>query len=90
MDHKVPDLPSGPLDIYRKKASFNWKDMLNFIDDEEAQAYKVDLCTFTLGSYTSALCPPGSTVQFGTVRHAIICIFMRAGDCQRPHDMMIS
>lgn len=21
----IPDLPSGPLDVYRKKASFDWK-----------------------------------------------------------------
>uniref|UniRef100_A0A3B4TMA9 Acyl-coenzyme A oxidase n=1 Tax=Seriola dumerili TaxID=41447 RepID=A0A3B4TMA9_SERDU len=36
----VADLPSGPLDIYRKKASFNWKDMLLFLDGEEILAFK--------------------------------------------------
>uniref|UniRef100_A0A7N8Y9K9 Peroxisomal acyl-coenzyme A oxidase 3 n=1 Tax=Mastacembelus armatus TaxID=205130 RepID=A0A7N8Y9K9_9TELE len=41
MDHEVADLPSGPLDTYRKKASFNWKDMLYFIDGEKALAFKV-------------------------------------------------
>lgn len=41
MDHEVADLPSGPLDIYRKKASFNWKDMLHFIDGAEVLAFKV-------------------------------------------------
>uniref|UniRef100_A0A3Q3ICG7 Acyl-coenzyme A oxidase n=1 Tax=Monopterus albus TaxID=43700 RepID=A0A3Q3ICG7_MONAL len=40
MDYEVPDLPSGPLDIYRKKASFNWKDMLLFIDGDEMLTYK--------------------------------------------------
>ncbi|XP_023279541.1 peroxisomal acyl-coenzyme A oxidase 3 [Seriola lalandi dorsalis] len=40
MDHEVADLPSGPLDIYRKKASFNWKDMLLFLDGEEILAFK--------------------------------------------------
>lgn len=40
MDQVVADLPSGPLDIYRKKASFNWKDMLNFMEGEEVQAFK--------------------------------------------------
>ncbi|KAM6960287.1 peroxisomal acyl-coenzyme A oxidase 3 [Tautogolabrus adspersus] len=40
MDSLVPDLPSGPLDVYRKKASFNWKEMLLFIDGEEIIAYK--------------------------------------------------
>uniref|UniRef100_A0A3B4XAY0 Acyl-coenzyme A oxidase n=1 Tax=Seriola lalandi dorsalis TaxID=1841481 RepID=A0A3B4XAY0_SERLL len=37
----MADLPSGPLDIYRKKASFNWKDMLLFLDGEEILAFKV-------------------------------------------------
>uniref|UniRef100_A0A671WKM0 Acyl-coenzyme A oxidase n=1 Tax=Sparus aurata TaxID=8175 RepID=A0A671WKM0_SPAAU len=36
----LADLPSGPLDVYRKKASFNWKDMLCFIEDEEIRAFK--------------------------------------------------
>ncbi|KAM7365948.1 hypothetical protein PAMP_015424 [Pampus punctatissimus] len=40
MDVKVADLPSGPLDIYRQKASFNWKEMLCFIDGEEILAFK--------------------------------------------------
>ncbi|XP_058481974.1 peroxisomal acyl-coenzyme A oxidase 3 [Solea solea] len=40
MEHEVTDLPSGPLDIYRKKASFNWKDMLLFIDGVEILAFK--------------------------------------------------
>ncbi|GAA6230986.1 peroxisomal acyl-coenzyme A oxidase 3 isoform X1 [Lates japonicus] len=40
MDHEVADLPGGPLDIYRKKASFNWKDMLHFIDGAEVLAFK--------------------------------------------------
>lgn len=43
MHHEVDDLPSGPLDIYRRKASFNWKDMLNFLDEEEIQTFKVVL-----------------------------------------------
>ncbi|XP_070785785.1 peroxisomal acyl-coenzyme A oxidase 3 isoform X1 [Enoplosus armatus] len=39
-DHDVADLPSGPLDIYRKKASFDWKEMLLFLDGEEVLAFK--------------------------------------------------
>ncbi|XP_029382077.1 peroxisomal acyl-coenzyme A oxidase 3 isoform X3 [Echeneis naucrates] len=39
-EYKVADLPSGPLDIYRKKASFNWKEMLLFLDGEEILAFK--------------------------------------------------
>lgn len=41
MDNEVADLPSGPLDIYRKKASFSWKDMLRFIEGDESVAFKV-------------------------------------------------
>ncbi|XP_028285473.1 peroxisomal acyl-coenzyme A oxidase 3 [Parambassis ranga] len=40
MVFEMPDLPSGPLDHYRKKASFNWKDMLIFIDGEEILQFK--------------------------------------------------
>ncbi|XP_068613419.1 peroxisomal acyl-coenzyme A oxidase 3-like [Brachionichthys hirsutus] len=40
MDHKMADLPTGPLDLYRKKASFNWKDMLVFIEGEELHSFK--------------------------------------------------
>lgn len=40
MSVEVADLPSGPLDIYRKKASFNWKDMLRFIEGDEVVIFK--------------------------------------------------
>ncbi|XP_028329837.1 peroxisomal acyl-coenzyme A oxidase 3 [Gouania willdenowi] len=40
MSSAVPDLPSGPLDMYRKKASFNWKDMCLFLDGEEIVQFK--------------------------------------------------
>ncbi|KAM4714094.1 peroxisomal acyl-coenzyme A oxidase 3 isoform 2-T2 [Anableps anableps] len=40
MAHAVTDLPSGPLDAYRTKASFNWKEMLHFIDGEEMLQFK--------------------------------------------------
>ncbi|XP_059210542.1 peroxisomal acyl-coenzyme A oxidase 3-like isoform X2 [Centropristis striata] len=40
MDFEVADFPSGPLDVYRKKASFNWKDMLYFLEGEEIVAFK--------------------------------------------------
>ncbi|XP_008286603.1 peroxisomal acyl-coenzyme A oxidase 3 [Stegastes partitus] len=45
MDHDVADLSRNPLDIYRKKASFNMKDMLNFIDGEEIQLFKQHVFT---------------------------------------------
>uniref|UniRef100_A0A8D0D8N5 Acyl-coenzyme A oxidase n=1 Tax=Sander lucioperca TaxID=283035 RepID=A0A8D0D8N5_SANLU len=43
MAHEVADFPCGPLDIYRNKASFNWKDMLCFLDGEEIIAFKQHL-----------------------------------------------
>ncbi|CAN2388592.1 acyl-Coenzyme A oxidase 3 [Pristimantis euphronides] len=39
-DELLPDLPSGPLNEYRRKASFNWKDMVTFLDDEDIVAFK--------------------------------------------------
>ncbi|KAM8899463.1 peroxisomal acyl-coenzyme A oxidase 3 isoform 1-T2 [Spinachia spinachia] len=40
MAHNMADLPSGPLDFYRKKASFNWKDMVLFLEGEDIVAFK--------------------------------------------------
>uniref|UniRef100_A0A8C2H0P6 Acyl-coenzyme A oxidase n=1 Tax=Cyprinus carpio TaxID=7962 RepID=A0A8C2H0P6_CYPCA len=40
MDEGIPDIPSGPLDIYRKKASFSWKEMLRFLEGDEIIAFK--------------------------------------------------
>ncbi|KAG9479768.1 hypothetical protein GDO78_011680 [Eleutherodactylus coqui] len=37
---ELPDLPHGPLDEYRRKASFNWKDMVMFLEDEDIVAFK--------------------------------------------------
>uniref|UniRef100_A0A671LY97 Acyl-coenzyme A oxidase n=1 Tax=Sinocyclocheilus anshuiensis TaxID=1608454 RepID=A0A671LY97_9TELE len=34
------NFPSGPLDIYRKKASFSWKEMLQFLEGDEIIAFK--------------------------------------------------
>lgn len=34
-------LPSGPLDHYRKRASFDWKQMKSFFDSEEVQDFEV-------------------------------------------------
>lgn len=53
-EHKVPDLPPGPLDVYRKKASFNWKEMLLFLEGEDVQEFKV----------TSAPAPSGYLLGF--------------------------
>ncbi|XP_077401453.1 peroxisomal acyl-coenzyme A oxidase 3 [Vanacampus margaritifer] len=45
MKQQVADLPSGPLDVYRRKASFPWKDMLVFLEGEEALALKQQVFT---------------------------------------------
>lgn len=36
-----PELPRGPLDVYRKMASFSWKEMLRFMEGDEIIAFKV-------------------------------------------------
>lgn len=41
LSQEFPELPSGPLDVYRKRASFNWKGMLRFMEGEEIIALKV-------------------------------------------------
>ena len=41
MDHIVPDLPRGPLDAYRQRASFNWKEMVLFLEGEDNLEFKV-------------------------------------------------
>jgi hypothetical protein len=36
-----PDFPSGPLDLYRKQASFDWKKLKLFLEDESIIEFKV-------------------------------------------------
>jgi acyl-CoA oxidase len=36
-----PDLPPGPLDVYRKQASFDWKKLKFFLEDESLLEFKV-------------------------------------------------
>ncbi|RVE60242.1 hypothetical protein OJAV_G00178990 [Oryzias javanicus] len=40
MKYQIADFPSGPLDFYRKKASFDWKEMLRFMDEDEVLQFK--------------------------------------------------
>lgn len=37
----IEDLPRGPLDFYRKQASFDWKKMKLFFEDPELLKIKV-------------------------------------------------
>ncbi|XP_026545471.1 peroxisomal acyl-coenzyme A oxidase 3 isoform X1 [Notechis scutatus] len=36
----LPDLPQGPLGAYRKKASFAWKEMALFVEEEDLVRFK--------------------------------------------------
>ncbi|KAM9329947.1 peroxisomal acyl-coenzyme A oxidase 3 [Gastrophryne carolinensis] len=45
IDDLLPDLPDGPLSVYRRKASFNWKDMAVFLDDEDIIAFRNKIFT---------------------------------------------
>jgi acyl-CoA oxidase len=41
---QIPDMPKGgPLQVYRDKATFNWKKMKLFLDDIEFINYRVRL-----------------------------------------------
>lgn len=37
----MKDFRPGPLDVYRKKATFDWKEMRMFFDGEEILRFKV-------------------------------------------------
>ena len=40
--NQIEDMPKGgPLEVYRKKASFNWKKMKLFFEDIDLINYKV-------------------------------------------------
>ncbi|XP_074085952.1 peroxisomal acyl-coenzyme A oxidase 3 isoform X2 [Macrotis lagotis] len=39
-DALLPDLPKGPLCLYREKSSFSWKELLLFLDGEDLIIFK--------------------------------------------------
>lgn len=39
----LPDLPRGPLEAYRARASFCWKEMVLFLEGEDVLRLKVRL-----------------------------------------------
>ncbi|XP_075220371.1 peroxisomal acyl-coenzyme A oxidase 3-like isoform X2 [Lycorma delicatula] len=43
IDEILKDFPSGPLDRYRKQASFNWKKLKVILNSEEMLRYKMDI-----------------------------------------------
>ncbi|KAI2662382.1 Peroxisomal acyl-coenzyme A oxidase 3 [Labeo rohita] len=62
MDEGIPDLPSGPLDIYRKKASFSWKEMLQFLEGDEIISFKQQHVFRTLESDPLFARQPGEDI----------------------------
>lgn len=48
----LKDFPPGPLDDYRKKASFSWKKMRLFLDGEDMIRFKVECLHFTLHGFS--------------------------------------
>lgn len=51
-DELNADFPPGPLDLYRKNSSFDWKVMRTTIEDEKILRFKVSFwtvrCTFQI------------------------------------------
>lgn len=43
----IPELPAGPLDHYRRMASFNWKRMKIIFENPEKLRYKVSSFIFS-------------------------------------------
>lgn len=43
VDELIADLPKGPLDLYRNRASFDWKEMKFLMEGEDALEYKVSI-----------------------------------------------
>lgn len=41
LDELLSDFPPGPLDAYRKKATFQWKKLKLFIEGEDELRFKV-------------------------------------------------
>lgn len=39
----LPDFPPGPLDVYRNQASFDWKKLKLFLEDESITEFTVVL-----------------------------------------------
>nr|XP_018904171.1 PREDICTED: peroxisomal acyl-coenzyme A oxidase 3-like [Bemisia tabaci] len=43
VDHTLKDFPPGPLDVYRKKASFDWRKLKLLLEDEKLWRFKVKI-----------------------------------------------
>lgn len=60
-DMLLPDFPEGPLCEYRKRASFSWKEMAVFIDEEDLIQFKV---SFVFVFFQGLLCCLGKVRVF--------------------------
>lgn len=67
----LPDLPRGPLEAYRARASFCWKEMVLFLEGEDVLRLKVRLGGCKAGGQRDAPWPPwiqaGKSGTRGTV-----------------------
>ncbi|XP_066135872.1 peroxisomal acyl-coenzyme A oxidase 3-like [Saccopteryx bilineata] len=57
-DTLLPDFPRGPLDVYRARASFNWKELALFLEGEDMLRFKKTIFS-TLESDPLFACPAG-------------------------------
>jgi hypothetical protein len=56
----LKDFPPGPLDEYRKQASFDWKKLKLYFEDEELLRFKVKIIKLNhtrLSNMCCVLCP---------------------------------
>ena len=52
----LPDFPAGPLDFYRKRASFDWKKLKTFIETEEVVKFQVIFISTLITTHQWFLC----------------------------------
>ncbi|XP_066135047.1 peroxisomal acyl-coenzyme A oxidase 3 isoform X2 [Saccopteryx bilineata] len=57
-DTLLPDFPRGPLDVYRARASFNWKELALFLEGEDMLRFKKTIFS-ALESDPLFACPAG-------------------------------
>lgn len=53
-EHLIQDLPSGPLDVFRNKASFMWKHMR--LNIENPQLLHIKVCSDSYSMYKYIQC----------------------------------
>lgn len=69
----LPDFPPGPLDVYRNQASFDWKKLKLFLEDESITEFKVVL---NLLPYVLSMTTVGIAHQYSqnVIHHTPECV----------------